>query len=191
MGRLMLSAVAFLVVGCSSAAGTSSAPLVEADAGDADAGTVAPPVHDAGCTLVAYHRDADGDGYGNPVAESLCVKPADAVDDATDCDDTDANVHPKQAAYFTTARADSTYDYDCSGHDEPQFKLISCSWNGAACDGADGFYGSYVGSALMGVSPACGLPGLFATCAKEQIYAGNACNIGQASDLPTQTQACH
>jgi hypothetical protein len=45
-----------------------------------------------------YYQDADGDGYGNPnVSISVCNNapvPAGYVLDATDCDDTNPNIHP-------------------------------------------------------------------------------------------------
>ncbi|GDX82429.1 hypothetical protein LBMAG42_42400 [Deltaproteobacteria bacterium] len=43
----------------------------------------------------AWYTDADGDGYGDPAAlVTTCEQPADAVSDATDCDDADAAVNP-------------------------------------------------------------------------------------------------
>jgi hypothetical protein len=45
-----------------------------------------------------YYQDADGDGYGNPnVSISVCNNapvPTGYVLDATDCDDTNPNIHP-------------------------------------------------------------------------------------------------
>ncbi len=42
-----------------------------------------------------WHADADGDGYGDPLASlRACAAPADHVDDASDCDDTDPEVRP-------------------------------------------------------------------------------------------------
>ena len=42
-----------------------------------------------------FHRDADGDGYGNPEEHVLaCTAPAGYVEDESDCDDGNAAVHP-------------------------------------------------------------------------------------------------
>jgi parallel beta-helix repeat protein len=43
----------------------------------------------------SWHVDADGDGFGDPAEVTVaCEAPAGSVDDARDCDDTDADVHP-------------------------------------------------------------------------------------------------
>jgi hypothetical protein len=55
------------------------------------------------------HADADGDGYGDPaVTESACVGDG-FVDNADDCDDADARVHPDAAEECDDV------DNDCSG----------------------------------------------------------------------------
>ena len=42
-----------------------------------------------------FYADADGDGYGDETtAAAGCAAPSGYVDDDTDCDDTDADVHP-------------------------------------------------------------------------------------------------
>lgn len=73
-----------------------------------------------------WYRDADNDTFGdmngtvgNGNARAGCVTgPAPApgfVKDNTDCDDGNANAKPGQSAYFTTPRANGSFDYDCSG----------------------------------------------------------------------------
>jgi Tfp pilus tip-associated adhesin PilY1 len=47
---------------------------------------------DENCRI--WYRDADGDGYGSAVSTIAVIKPAGYVSDSTDCDDTDAAVHP-------------------------------------------------------------------------------------------------
>jgi len=42
-----------------------------------------------------FYRDRDADGYGDPdETREACSRPAGFVEDSTDCDDTDPNVHP-------------------------------------------------------------------------------------------------
>ncbi|HVU50052.1 MAG TPA: hypothetical protein VHL80_05170 [Polyangia bacterium] len=78
----------------------------------------------AGVACQVFYRDADGDGYGNAsgtialgTAAAGCMgstPPAGFVADNSDCDDGDANVHPGQTAFFTTASAGlHIWDYDC------------------------------------------------------------------------------
>ncbi|GDX82522.1 hypothetical protein LBMAG42_43330 [Deltaproteobacteria bacterium] len=57
-----------------------------------------------------WYADLDGDSYGDPgAASSACSQPADSVADATDCDDSDAIVHPG-----AVERCDGVDD-DCNG----------------------------------------------------------------------------
>ncbi|MBI4832639.1 MAG: PxKF domain-containing protein [Candidatus Lindowbacteria bacterium] len=60
-----------------------------------------------------FYQDADSDGYGNIAASvQACLPPADYVADATDCDDTRAEVHPGTAEI-----CGNQLDDDCSGGD--------------------------------------------------------------------------
>ena len=66
---------------------------------------------DEGATdLVVYYADADADGYGDPASPvEACSAPSGHVDDDSDCDDNDAEVHPGAAE-----RCDGI-DNDCDG----------------------------------------------------------------------------
>jgi len=66
---------------------------------------------------VAWHIDADGDGYGDPDATRVtCDATSGLTDDATDCDDDDPDVYPG------------------SGVTSPLFVLIAC------IDGSDALH---------------------------------------------------
>jgi len=62
----------------------------------------------------SWYQDADGDGYGNPdVSTESPEQPAGYVLDNTDCDDTDADVHPGASEVCDGA------DNDCDGIVDP------------------------------------------------------------------------
>ena len=53
-----------------------------------------------------WYADADGDGYGDVSAsETACEAPSEYVSDATDCDDTDASVHPAADEFCNGCRS--------------------------------------------------------------------------------------
>jgi hypothetical protein len=58
-----------------------------------------------------WYEDGDGDGYGNPAVDSIAEsQPAGYVADDTDCDDSDAAVHPGAQEAPTDG-----LDNDCDG----------------------------------------------------------------------------
>lgn len=77
--------------GCECPAGTipSGDTCVLPDGGPDDAGTDAGPMpEEDGCAPVTLHRDADGDGRGDPdVTTTACPGLAGHVENADDCDD--------------------------------------------------------------------------------------------------------
>lgn len=133
-----------------------------ADAGsDAASDAGAPP-----CTSsVLWYQDADGDGYGNSDSTMFtCPAPPGAwVLVGGDCDDAYATVHPGQNKYFGAPyqRADNTdsFDYDCSGTEEPNPDLVPDPQNCGLlslllCNGASGYETN--NRAGPGINPWCG-----------------------------------
>jgi hypothetical protein len=95
-----------------------------------------------------------------------------------DCCDTDNLAHPGQTSYFTSADKCGSFDYDCSGSNEPQYPgNLKCGGTGATgCTG---------GSAFIGAAPTCGAMGLYGTCVPNGLLA---CQQGNEVQL---TQGCH
>jgi len=61
-------------------------------------------------TGTTWYTDGDGDGYGDPDAPVVaCSQPSGTVSDTSDCDDTDASVHP------AGTEACDGLDNDCDG----------------------------------------------------------------------------
>lgn len=80
------------------------------------------PTCDPGVGSRLWYRDADTDGFGDQNTSLVgCESGQNAppmagyLKDNRDCDDANSNVKPGQSSFFTTARANGTYDYDCSG----------------------------------------------------------------------------
>jgi hypothetical protein len=69
-----------------------------------------------------FYLDSDGDGYGVGTGISHCgtTPPTGYANNAGDCCDTDANAHPGQSAYFTTADACGSFDYNCDSQATPK-----------------------------------------------------------------------
>jgi hypothetical protein len=79
-----------------------------------------------------FYRDSDEDGYGDPsvsVVGCSGAPPAGYVTDNTDCDDNNKNAYPGQTAYFSTPRANNSYDYNCDGMEEG----TNAVYQGASC----------------------------------------------------------
>jgi hypothetical protein len=79
-----------------------------------------------------YAMDADGDGYS--ASSSVVFSTASSLSGyihrynltgTGDCDDTDTNVHPGQAGWFTTISNGGTWDYNCNGTVESEYGATS------------------------------------------------------------------
>ncbi|HUD20105.1 MAG TPA: hypothetical protein VMR81_06715 [Patescibacteria group bacterium] len=79
--------------------------------------------------------DGDGDHYPATTTQTVSATSPGASykrrntitsTTLTDCDDTDANVHPGQTAYFTTISNGGIWDYDCSGGITYHVNLCTC-----------------------------------------------------------------
>ena len=116
-----------------------------ADTGAADTGAGDGPPMDAPADAPP-DCDVDGDGYR--ATGALC--------NGNDCCDTDKTAHPGQTAYFPTADACGSFDYDCVNGEEPEYATsIACTGTGlTGCHGGPGFIGA----------PACGQSGPWGTC---------------------------
>ncbi len=67
-----------------------------------------------------WYTDADADGYGDPQSPvAACAQPADAVADATDCDDGDADINPAGVEIC------DEQDNDCDGLTDED---VSADW---------------------------------------------------------------
>lgn len=71
-----------------------------------------------------YYRDLDRDSFGDITKRRCLCGPILGTYDATnasDCCDSDGDVHPGQEAFFSTTNECGTYDYDCNGSDAKQW----------------------------------------------------------------------
>jgi hypothetical protein len=151
-------------------AGTGATPNA-ADAGaPGGAGNTTMPMdastdaaRDAGCPQsTRYYRDRDGDGFGDDgEARSFCAVPPGWAREGGDCNDADDRVFPGQTKYFGagyTVQGGQSFDYDCSGGEEPDpgaaaaapdcpaLALLVCAGTGFARTGRQG----------RGIDPTCG-----------------------------------
>ena len=134
---------------------------------------------------IEYFRDLDGDGYGD-IDFSRCLCDPDAanhhdVTDSTDCYDSNASAKPGQTSYFTSARGDGSYDYNCDGTESKRYTTqegysCSCDWLvWCTCSGStDGWSGGV---------PTCGVSGTWVSNCSDDWFS---CSYTTSS----RTQSC-
>jgi hypothetical protein len=113
-----------------------------------------------------FYLDSDGDGYGVGVGLSQCgtTPPTGYANKAGDCCDSDKNAFPGQTAYFTTADACSSFDYNCDAQETPKIYgpsdcgTISCVVSSGTCTYAGGCNCGGSNPCLWYSRPACGAP---------------------------------
>ncbi|MFH1467320.1 MAG: MopE-related protein [Pseudomonadota bacterium] len=85
-------------------------------------GTAQATVHVEHCDVPTY-RDADSDGFGDPSEENEGCSPEDGwVEDASDCDDGDATIHPGADEWCDGV------DTDCDGTPDEEDALDAATW---------------------------------------------------------------
>ena len=122
-----------------------------------------------------WFRDDDGDGYGDPEASSEACEP-DAtyawVQDDTDCDDTDAEVH------VSATEVCDEVDNDCDGLVDDQDDVVADQTTWYLDGDGDGWGDD--GDALV----TCELP-------TGRVTAGGDCDDGDATVSPGATEVCN
>ena len=115
-----------------------------------------------------WHPDGDGDGYGDASTTTIaCEQPSGSISNGTDCDDSDASVHPGATELC------NGYDDDCDGTVDEGTGGTTWYRDG---DG-DGY-----GSSSLSTS----------SCTQPSGYVANGtdCNDGEASINPGATEQC-
>ncbi|MCC6748403.1 MAG: hypothetical protein IT371_12140 [Deltaproteobacteria bacterium] len=111
-----------------------------------------------GCTKVAFYRDADGDGHGDPDrSQQACTAPPGFVQSRDDCDDDDNLVFPGQTRFFEErSKNNDDFDYNCDNREEARSStmMAKCTQNACTSEGWIGFV------------PDCGAEGTYGRCTK-------------------------
>ena len=125
---------------------------------------------DDAADALTYYADADVDGYGNVYSsKAACSQPAGYITNATDCDDTRADVSPADLEYCDLV------DNDCDGTTDEPTAVDASTWY------ADTDADTY-GSASSSV----------AACTKPAGYVASStdCDDSHAANYPGATEYC-
>lgn len=154
----LLQGATLLVGGCALISDQDLAARLDLDADDVSRPTDCDDDDAAVGGPIAYHADADSDGYGGGSPTLACLAPEGFVTDGSDCDDTDPAVHPMatEACDFidnncdTVADEDSAVDAptwftdeDADSYGNPDASLVTCYQpagyvlDASDCDDAD------------------------------------------------------
>ena len=115
-----------------------------------------------GCTKSTFHRDADGDGFGDPgKSVEECEVPQGYVTDASDCDDGDKEANPKQTAFFDQPTdVTKSFDYNCDGTEEKKHTSVASCLSSPFC----------TKGGWRSAAPGCGKSGTWITCKTTYIW---------------------
>jgi hypothetical protein len=179
---LAIGACSFPDVKYAEDAGDSGGAAGEAGgAGDGATGADAPQSGDASDATTYAETGTDGSTDGPLVCDFdqdkyLNAKNAQCTG-GNDCCDTDKNAHPGVTAFFTTADACGSFDYNCNGKEDPQYATsLTCGGTAATgCTGGAGFL----------TDPGCGNSAPFYQCV------GNGLLACKPGNQISQTQGCN
>ncbi|MCP4805196.1 MAG: C-type lectin domain-containing protein [Proteobacteria bacterium] len=123
----------------------------------------------------SWYDDADGDGYGDPDADSIaCTAPSGTVGDSGDCDDTDADVNPAGTEVC------NGLDDDCDGDvDDDDNSVDSSTWSVFYGDADGDGYGD-----RDDLWRACSAP-------SGRVSDNTDCDDANADVNPGETEACN
>jgi hypothetical protein len=128
-----------------------------------------------------WYPDEDGDGYGDGASGvSSCLAPEGWTDDATDCDDHDATIHPEAEEWC------DGIDTDCDGEDDLE-NLVSFRDSEGAYTDVTGSFPSHGIAAVFEFSSDGTLffcPGSYV--GSVTITAGSAAIVGRAGSSATE-----
>jgi hypothetical protein len=93
---------------------------------------------EGGANCQTWYRDFDGDGWGDAGTSKCLCGPSLLLKYTTqttgDCCDLDGNARPGQAAWFGTANACGSFDYNCNGSAEKELTATGfCDCGGIIC----------------------------------------------------------
>jgi hypothetical protein len=143
----------------------------------------------AGCAPVSWFPDGDGDGYGRSSGQVVACDPPTTgkwVRQGGDCDDDNDAVSPGETQFessgYTSASSSISFDYDCSGIEEPDPSQLGAAPNCASmllsCAGS-----GFVATARSGpgVNSLCGSTSIV-KCTKVSLSCTSVVSVVAVSD---------